>query len=49
MVPCFPFPAFCNATGEPVAQLPHPYSYLIPLFRQLFGGRVSPPSVGGAS
>jgi hypothetical protein len=35
-VPCFPFPAFCNAHGDPVGTLASPYSYLIPFFQQLF-------------
>jgi hypothetical protein len=35
-VPCFPFPAFCNASGDPVGTLPSPYSFLIPFFHQLF-------------
>jgi hypothetical protein len=35
-VPCFPFPAFCNAHGDPVGTLPGPYSFLIPFFHQLF-------------
>jgi hypothetical protein len=37
-VPCFPFPAFCNAHGDPVGTLPNPYSFLIPFFHQLFYG-----------
>jgi hypothetical protein len=48
-IPCFPFPAFCNANGDPVGTLSQPYSFLIPLFRQLFGPPASPPSGAGGS
>jgi hypothetical protein len=44
-IPCFPFPAFCNAQGEPTVPLAYPYAYLIPLFRGIFG---TPPSVAGS-
>jgi hypothetical protein len=37
-VPCFPFPAFCNASGNPVGPLSYPYTFLIPFFHQLYFG-----------
>jgi hypothetical protein len=48
-VPCFPFPAFCNANGDPVGTLPSPYSFLIPFFHQLYFGPVKFPSLPPAT
>jgi hypothetical protein len=45
-VPCFPFPAFCNAQGQPTGPLAYPYSYLITLFHGLFA--TTPPVVAGS-
>jgi hypothetical protein len=45
-VPCFPFPAFCNAQGQPTVPLAYPYTFLIPFFHGLYA---TPPTVVGSS
>jgi hypothetical protein len=45
-VPCFPFPAFCNAQGQPTVALSYPYAFLIPFFQGLYG---TPPIATGSS